>query len=83
LLALNLCKRRLELIIEAPAETKKIISRLTICIIEILKKSDRFSEKINLWQPETKVHNICTQQNLQNAVRSIKNEKELALRKTA
>lgn len=83
LLALNVCKRRLELIIEAPAETKKIINCLTICIIEILKKTGSFSDKINLWQPETKTQHLQTFREIETAIKSIKNERELALRTKA
>lgn len=68
-------KQKIEIIVKSPANVEKIINGATLSIIEFLRKSDQFSEQINLWQPETNVRNLWTRQQLEAAVETLKDEK--------
>lgn len=81
--ALRVARKKIEIIIDAPAETEKIINSVTLSIIEILRCSKKYSEKINLWEPQKKIESIWTSQSLLNAIQNVNHEKELALKMRA
>lgn len=81
LLILRVRKKKIKLIIEASVSVEKLFNLTTIGIIEILKKSNRFSEQINLWEPEKKIKNLMNSTELEKALQTVKGEKELALGK--
>lgn len=74
LLILKIRKNKIEMIVESPANVEKIANGATLCVIEILRRSRRFSEKINLWQPQVEIQNIWTESRLANAVKKIKTQ---------
>ncbi|MCD9188452.1 MAG: hypothetical protein LUM44_18690 [Pyrinomonadaceae bacterium] len=82
LLILRVRKKKIKLIIDASVSVEKLFNLTTLSIIEILKKSHRFSEQINLWEPEKDIKNLMSCHEIEKAVRNIKGEKEIALGKS-
>jgi len=81
LLILRVRKKKIKLIIDASVSVEKLFNLTTIGIIEILKKSNRFSDQINLWEPEKEIKNLMNSTELEKAIQTVKGEKELALGK--
>lgn len=81
--AFRVGKKKIELIIDAPINVEKIFNLTTLGIIEILRKSNQFSNRINLWEPEKQIKSIANLYELEKKIRSVSGEKEIALRKIA
>lgn len=79
---LRVRKKKIKLIIDSSVNVEKLFNLTTLGIIEILKKSNRFSEQINLWEPEKNIKNLMNDNELEKAVQIIKGEKEIALEKS-
>lgn len=76
---LQVSKKKIELVVEAKVEIEKIVGSITLLVIEVLRESGNFSEKINPWQPQKKIESLWTRQSVRKAINEIEGETEKGL----